>query len=77
MLNQAAHAAQNYGAPSSPQSGMAPQSGRGASVVSLTRERTHDPFPLTTYSIKNKIKKIVQKLSLTQYTSYTHTHTLR
>lgn len=35
MLNQAAHAAQNYGAPSSPQSGMAPQSGRGASVVSL------------------------------------------
>lgn len=34
MINQAAHAAQNYGAPSSPQSSMAPQSGRGASVVS-------------------------------------------
>lgn len=34
LLNQGSHAAQNYGAPSSPTSTMAPQSGRGASVVS-------------------------------------------
>lgn len=34
ILNQAQHAATNYGVPSSPTSTMAPQSGRGASVVS-------------------------------------------
>lgn len=35
ILNQGAHAAQNYGIPTSPQAGLAPQSGRGASVVSV------------------------------------------
>lgn len=34
ILNQAAHTVQTYATPSSPQPGIAGQSGRGASVVS-------------------------------------------
>lgn len=41
ILNQAGQAAQNYGAPSSPQSTLAPQSGRGASVVSFSYDSNH------------------------------------
>ncbi|XP_055296544.1 dmX-like protein 2 isoform X5 [Sitodiplosis mosellana] len=44
ILNQAQHAATNYGVPSSPTSTMAPQSGRGASVIKgATFPGSHDP----------------------------------
>lgn len=60
ILNQAQHAATNYGQPSSPTSTMAPQSGRGASVVSYfvtkatsNSQKTHDFYRFVATNMKH------------------------
>lgn len=78
ILNQAQHAATNYGVPSSPTSTMAPQSGRGASVVSY--------FVTESTSFRNSIafkrnilthKHInTRKIGLHSFNKLTHFYTL-